>query len=805
MTADAKASWAGASAVLGAGPWLDGSVRSLQVPVLTASDWVLAVFAIAALTLAIVLAVSLGRSNRRAISSSMRELTQAAREMAAGRSESVPTLPPEDPLSPLATAVGHLTTALQARAHELESNLRGLEEILLSADKTVILLADHDATIRYASPGAEKLFGWRSGEGRGRPLSSLFEEGAFQALLPKLSRKTLKDIPVLDRFRLALGDGANFPAEVKVSAFRSLPGGGEGYVLDLRDLREEEALRKEIVESEEKHRALAEQIPLGVLVVQDGKIVFANSALAEMLQVSDGLVGSDFREYLASEDLLQVLDRVRRAETGEEPSFELDCRLRSASSRWPTEVTLRAARVLYGGRTAVIGTVRDAGPDRGALRQVRVSAAKLDAALGASDEAVVLLSSAASGGTVTLANRRFEELFGLEARGLVGLTLEELAERLSHSFVDPDAVRAHLLKAMSPVFPLPSAAFDATAPPGRSIDLSSRPAYDREGRLIGRVVSARDITLQREQERRLAREAEELARTRDLLERANRDLEVVNREISATSADVERANQELRTLDEMKSNLLANVSHELQTPLVSIKGYTEMILKGRLGAVTEEQRKGLEVSLRNIDRLIGMINNLLNFSRIERDMAGMIISSFPLPDLVEEAIELVRAEAASRRISVTTRYMTDELMVRADRDKIAQVFINLLGNGVKYNRDGGQVQVDVRRGKRGYLIVDIRDTGIGIPKESIEKIFDRFYRVAGEPPTGTTGSGIGLSIVRDILRMHGCIIKAESTLGEGTVFTFTLPLAGAADHGGPSVAGGSEKEHSPRGPLPTSI
>lgn len=775
-----------------------------MIPALTPSEWLLAGFAVAALGLAIILSISLARASRRAISSSMRELVRVATAISEGRLEPAPALAPDDPLAPIASALGMMSTSLKSRGQDLDGRLRTLEEILACADGAAVLLSDPDATIRYASPGAEALLGWRTGEGRGQPLASLFQEGAFEALLPKLSRRTLRDTPVVERVQITRPAGGTFPAELSVKAFRNLPGGGEGFFATIRDLREEEALRTELQESEEKHRTLAEQIPLGVFVVQDGKVIFANSELADMLQSPEGLIGSDFRDHLSSEDLLQVLDLLRRAESGEEPAFELDCRLRATGLRWPIEVSLRSARIVYGGRPAVIGTVRDAGPDRGALRQVRVSAAKLDAALGASDEAVVLLSSAASGGTVTLANRRFEEMFGVDSRALAGLTLEEMADRLSHDFLDPEGVRRHLLQAISPPSPIPAAAFETASPPGRTIDLGSRPAYDRDGRAIGRVVWARDMTAQREQERRLAREADELARTRDLLERANRDLETLNRELTSASTDVERANQELRTLDEMKSNLLANVSHELQTPLVSIKGYTEMILKGRLGAVTEEQRKGLEVSLRNIDRLIGMINNLLNFSRIERDMAGMTISSFPLPEIVEEAIELVTEEAAARRISLTTRYMSDELLVRADRDKISQVFINLLGNAVKYNRDGGQVQVDVRKGKKGYLIVDVRDTGVGIPKEAIEKIFDRFYRVEGEAPSGAAGSGIGLSIVRDILRMHGCIIKAESTLGEGTIFTFTLPVAGAPA----APSSGSERErssHGPLGPLPTSI
>jgi signal transduction histidine kinase len=239
----------------------------------------------------------------------------------------------------------------------------------------------------------------------------------------------------------------------------------------------------------------------------------------------------------------------------------------------------------------------------------------------------------------------------------------------------------------------------------------------------------------------------------------------------------------------MKSALLANVSHELQTPLVSIKGYTEMILKGRLGSVTEEQKRGLEISLRNIDRLIGMIDNLLSLARSEKE-TPLQVSSFPLWDLVEECAELVRSQAEARKITLTTSYMTEDLTVKADRARISQVFFNLLSNAIKFNKDGGQIQLTVRRGKRGYLIVEVRDTGVGIPSDSLERIFDRHYKVprpGGAPPEG---AGLGLSITRDILRLHGCTVRADSKPDEGSVFTFTLPLAASAPE---SEAGGSQE------------
>ena len=787
-------------------PQEHGRLQALQALPGVTTQWIWALLAMAGLALAIVLAIALARVQRRALFASSREIVRAAEELAEGRYDRMPTLAADDPLLPAASALAKLTGSIRQQTLEIERRLRLLEEILQTTHDTVIVITDGGGDVRYASPAAEALFGWKPGEAVGERLESLFEDVVdFEGIVPKLSRRSLREAALTQWARLRRRGAEPFRAELKITAFHNLPGsGGEGFLFEIRDLSGEEALRAELKESEEKHRTLVERLPLGVFVVQDGRIAYSNSALSEILDVSqESLTGSEFRDHLAAEDLLHVLDRVRGAESGADSSLEMDCRLRPAGSRWPIEVILSASRIVYGGRPAVIGTVRDVGPDRGLLRQLRLSEAKLDAALGASEEAVLLLGAAPAGGSVALANRRFEELTGLEAHALAGLSLAELCERLAPLFADPAGVRRFLTEFQASSPALAGAVFETAGAPRRTIEFSSRVARDRDGRVIGRVVSALDITPHREHERRLAREAEELARTRDLLEHANRELSDVNRQLSARSSEIEKANQELRTLDEMKSNLLANVSHELQTPLVSIKGYTEMILKGRLGTVTEEQKKGLEVSLRNIDRLIGMINNLLNFSRLEKDMAGMIITTFPLPALVDETIDLVHESAEARRVSLSSRYLTDEVEVKADRDKIGQVFVNLLANAVKYNRDGGQVQVDVRKGKKGYLIVDVRDTGIGIPRESLEKIFDRFYRVS-EEPTGAAGSGIGLAIVRDILRMHGCIIKADSTLGEGTVFTFTLPIApsGRESEGanGPSGAAG---EPSPRGSFPT--
>lgn len=756
------------------------------------------------LALGILLALGVARVGRRGLYASSREIVRAAEDLAEGRFDRPASLASDDPLSTAAAALARLANANRAHTGDLERRLKLSEELLAVARGTALVVTDGLGEIRYASPGAESLLDWKPGEGAGQRIEALFDNAAeLEDLLPKLMRRSIREAPVRQEVRLRRRDGSTMHAELTIGTFRQIPGGGgDGLLFEIRDLTAEDALRDELRASEERHRTLAERVPIGVLVVQKGRIVYSNSALRTLLQAKTDTEGTDFRDILDSEDLLRVFDAVRRIESGEIPELETDVRILPFGERWPIEITLSAARIQFGGAPAVIGSIRETGEDHGILRSIRVSETKLDAALGASEEGVLLLSDMPSGGTVILASRRFEEILGLPARTLAGQSRGELAETLAQQFTDPEAAQSEVDRLLArdgdraEDTSVPRRAFELSVPAGESVryaEFSVRPARDRDGRTIGRLLSTRDVTAPIGRERRLAAEAAELTRTRDMVEQANRDLAALNAELSARTTEVGRANQELRALDEMKSNLLANVSHELQTPLVSIKGYTDMILKGRLGAITDEQRKGLEVSLRNIDRLIGMIQNLLSFSRIEKDMAGLNITPFALPELIEESIELVREPAEARRIALTSRYQTDDLEVRGDREKIGQVFTNLLSNAVKYNRDGGQVQIDVRRGRAGYLLVDVRDTGVGIARESLDRIFDRYYRTPGAASGAAPGTGLGLAIARDILRMHGCIIKVDSAPGEGTVFTFTLPVVSRPKTDGPATGGSPQR------------
>lgn len=281
-------------------------------------------------------------------------------------------------------------------------------------------------------------------------------------------------------------------------------------------------------------------------------------------------------------------------------------------------------------------------------------------------------------------------------------------------------------------------------------------------------------------------------RNAQLLENLQHSLE----EVTLARERLHELNDELKTLDEMKTNLLSNVSHELRTPLVAVMGYTDMILNGKVGPVNEVQEEYLGISLRNIEKLVTLIENLLDFSRLHRGAEELVFDTFDLVDCVRTSIEIVKPVSDSRGIDLilTAEPPSGPILVEGDKGKMGQVFNNLLSNAVKFNDSGGQVAIEVRI-DGDQVIVSVADTGIGIPNEALDKIFTRFYQYDGSSTRKYGGTGIGLAIAQDIMRLHGSRITVESEEGVGTTFNFILPLS--------MTQNPARKSSGPNPPLPT--
>jgi signal transduction histidine kinase/DNA-binding response OmpR family regulator len=254
-------------------------------------------------------------------------------------------------------------------------------------------------------------------------------------------------------------------------------------------------------------------------------------------------------------------------------------------------------------------------------------------------------------------------------------------------------------------------------------------------------------------------------------------LEESNRKLAAL-------NEELKELDRMKSDLLANVSHELRTPLTAIKGYTDYILDRKLGPVTEKQDKGLLVIQKNLDRLSRTINALLDFSRMDLGHITLNLQHFSLAQLVDQIRTSLGSEIEKKNLEFRADIPADLAEVIADREKISQVVENLVMNAVKFTAGGGRIVVSAARSSgpgRPSVEIRVSDTGIGIPHSQLASIFNRFHQVDGSTTRRFGGVGLGLAIVKSILEAHGTTISVESEEGQGTRFSFALPLLEKAE------------------------
>ncbi|MBN2182421.1 MAG: PAS domain-containing protein [Sedimentisphaerales bacterium] len=232
-----------------------------------------------------------------------------------------------------------------------------------------------------------------------------------------------------------------------------------------------------------------------------------------------------------------------------------------------------------------------------------------------------------------------------------------------------------------------------------------------------------------------------------------------------------------KEISEMKNDFVSHVSHELKTPLASITAYSEMLADGE--AEDEQTRREFYSIIQNqANRLNRLIEDILNTSRIESGLIKVNKEPISLAILIEEQLQMIKSYAEEKNIEVTGQKPIVFDQVLADRDMISQVIINLLSNAVKYTQHGGAVRVETQVDEVANLIrVDVSDTGVGIPEDEIEHVFDKYYRV-GANKKQAKGTGLGLNLVKQIIeKVHGGRVFVKSQVGVGSTFGFELPLA----------------------------
>lgn len=244
----------------------------------------------------------------------------------------------------------------------------------------------------------------------------------------------------------------------------------------------------------------------------------------------------------------------------------------------------------------------------------------------------------------------------------------------------------------------------------------------------------------------------------------------------AKKEELEVANRKLKAMYELQKEFTSTVSHELRTPLASIKTAVDILISGTPGKVSADQKKILLKAENNVDRLNKLINGILDFSKLESGKMEFDIKKHNINEIIQEAAELHEPMAKENGLTIETKPDENIEEIFLDRDKILQVLSNLMDNAVKFTEKGKIVISSAAYKDQNHIRVCVEDTGAGIKQEDLPKIFEKFQQLGDPLRRKTGGVGLGLSICKEIITRHGGKIGAESTLGKGSCFYFTLPI-----------------------------
>ena len=354
-----------------------------------------------------------------------------------------------------------------------------------------------------------------------------------------------------------------------------------------------------------------------------------------------------------------------------------------------------------------------------------------------------------SSGAILIANRTAESMFGYSREELLRLNVDAMV---------PNAIR-HRHAGDREKF----AAAGVTRPMGRGLDLH---AQRKDGTLIPVEISLSPVSTESG--------VQVIAVVRDVAERRKTEQQLRTLQQSYMH-ELEARQQEAERLNRLKSEFMASISHELRTPLHTIIGFAELLGEDHGSPLNEKQKRFLHHIQADSEHLLGLINDVLDLSRIEAGGLRLATQPLSLAPVIAEAVNAIRPYAAEKRVAVEVDGLVEGADVVADPLRVRQILYNLLSNGIKFTPEGGSVTVSAAA-KGRFVQVTVADTGVGIPEEECLRIFDKFYQT-GYTAVGTRqGTGLGLTICKQLVEMQGGTIWAESEVGQGSRFHFTLPI-----------------------------
>jgi hypothetical protein len=503
----------------------------------------------------------------------------------------------------------------------------------------------------------------------------------------------------------------------------------------LRDITERKRAEEALQESEEKYRDLYDNAPdMYHSLDKNGIIIDCNETEARMLGYKkEEIIGRPFTDFL-TEESKRLFERDFPRLNEEKVLLNLEREfIRKDGTTFIASLNV-FSELDENGRLIRTKTIaRDITELKKAEKALRESEEKYHTLVEKGNDGIIIIQD----GLLRFANSKIVEV--------TGFSLEEVLGKSFADFVSPEyrgVVVDRYKKRMS----------GEEVPNRYEIEILSK-----DGGKIPVEINASVI----EYEGRPA----DMAIIRDITERKKAEDEL------------KEAYEKLKELDKMKDDFLGTVTHELRTPLTSIMGSLDLILDKKTGKLGEEQRNLLSIAEKESLRLNSLIGDLLDLTRTEDRLRKLSFERLSLEKVINNAIEEMEILAEKRHISIQKHVQEDLPPIIGDEKQLKRAITNLLNNAVKFNREKGKIKVEARR-KEDFIEVSVEDTGIGIPKKDIDKVFDKFYRVDIGITRRYGGTGLGLAIVKRIVEAHGGKVWAESEVGKGSTFTFTLPVQG---------------------------